>query len=67
MAGLTQVAFGLAFDRWLWGRELSPTHLLGTALVLAPTAWLLWNRALDQSTKPVRGIHGEHADTGSKG
>jgi drug/metabolite transporter (DMT)-like permease len=42
VAGLTQVAFGLAFDRWLWQRELTLVHLLGTALVIAPTAWLLW-------------------------
>jgi drug/metabolite transporter (DMT)-like permease len=65
VAGLTQVAFGLAFDRWLWGRELVPEHLLGTALVLAPTAWLLWNQALDKSTKLARGNPGDAGETAS--
>lgn len=39
--GLTQVVFGLAFDVLLWHRTLSPTSLAGSALVLAPTAWLI--------------------------
>lgn len=52
VAGLTQVAFGLAFDRWLWGRELTLVHLVGTALVIAPTAWLLWTRSLSVQDSP---------------
>jgi drug/metabolite transporter (DMT)-like permease len=39
--GLTQVVFGLAFDVLLWDRTLSPTSLAGSALVLAPAAWLI--------------------------
>jgi drug/metabolite transporter (DMT)-like permease len=39
--GLTQVVFGLGFDVLLWQRSLSPVLLAGTALVLAPTAWLI--------------------------
>lgn len=38
---LTQVVFGLGFDAALWQRTLSPASIAGTALVLAPTAWLL--------------------------
>jgi drug/metabolite transporter (DMT)-like permease len=39
--GLTQVVFGLAFDVLVWHRTLSLTALTGSALVLAPTVWLL--------------------------
>jgi drug/metabolite transporter (DMT)-like permease len=39
--GLTQVVFGLGFDAAVWQRALPPASLAGTALVLAPTAWLL--------------------------
>jgi drug/metabolite transporter (DMT)-like permease len=39
--GLTQVVFGMGFDVALWQRPLSPSALAGTALVLAPSAWLL--------------------------
>jgi len=38
---LTQVVFGLGFDVAVWHRTLPPAALAGTALVLAPTAWLL--------------------------
>ena len=39
--GLTQVVFGLALDVIVWQRSLSPASLVGTVLVLAPTAWLM--------------------------
>ncbi len=38
---LTQVVFGLAFDALFWQRDLPASSLAGTALVLAPTAWIL--------------------------
>jgi drug/metabolite transporter (DMT)-like permease len=38
---LTQVVFGMGFDVALWQRSFPMTSLVGTALVLAPTAWLL--------------------------
>jgi drug/metabolite transporter (DMT)-like permease len=41
VVGLTQVVFALAFDVLVWGRSLGPTTLLGMALVVAPTAWLM--------------------------
>lgn len=37
---LTQVLFGMLFDRILWGRTMPPLGLVGFCLVLAPTAWL---------------------------
>ncbi len=40
MVGLTQVVFGMGFDVAFWGRTMTPIALAGTALVLAPTAWL---------------------------
>lgn len=39
--GLSQVAFALGFDVLLWSRALTPLTLLGFALVLAPTGWIL--------------------------
>jgi drug/metabolite transporter (DMT)-like permease len=42
--GLTQVVFGLILDVLVWDRTLSLTALAGSALVLAPTAWLLARR-----------------------
>jgi drug/metabolite transporter (DMT)-like permease len=41
VVGLSQIVMGLGFDAWLWGREVNAVTLLGTALVIAPTAWLL--------------------------
>ncbi|QDV36137.1 DMT family transporter [Tautonia plasticadhaerens] len=38
--GLSQVAFGMIADVWIWGRVLTPLTLLGFALVLSPTALL---------------------------
>src|SRR5262249_38881507 len=43
--GLTQVVFGMGFDVLLWQRTLPPASLAGTALVLAPTAWLIRRRS----------------------
>ena len=39
--GLSQVAFAMAFDAAIWGRTMTATTLLGSCLVLAPTAWLM--------------------------
>jgi drug/metabolite transporter (DMT)-like permease len=38
---LTQVVFAVAFDVLLWRRDLPPASLLGSALILAPTAWVM--------------------------
>jgi drug/metabolite transporter (DMT)-like permease len=41
VVGLSQVVFALALDVLLFGYQANPTALVGMALVLAPTAWLL--------------------------
>ncbi|HUR54594.1 MAG TPA: DMT family transporter [Gemmataceae bacterium] len=41
VVGLSQIVFALAFDAWLWNRGVNAVALVGTALVIAPTAWLL--------------------------
>jgi drug/metabolite transporter (DMT)-like permease len=42
--GLTQIVFALGFDVFLFRHPLRPISLLGMALVLAPTAWLMLRR-----------------------
>ena len=41
VVGLAQVVFAMLFDRLLLGRELNAVSLIGTGLVLAPSAWLM--------------------------
>src|SRR5256885_1049267 len=48
VVGLTQIVFALAFDVWLWNRGVNASALVGTLLVIAPTAWLL--------TRPQKGV-----------
>ena len=43
--GLSQVVFGLGFDVLLWQRSMNPSALVGMALVVAPTAWLITHPA----------------------
>lgn len=44
VVGLTQIVFALAFGVWLFGHEVNAATLVGTLLVIAPTAWLLLQR-----------------------
>jgi len=44
VVGLIQVAFGMVCDVVFWGQSFSGMTLLGTALVVAPTAWVLLRR-----------------------
>jgi drug/metabolite transporter (DMT)-like permease len=44
VVGLTQIVFTLAFDTWFFGHPLNVVSLVGTALVIAPTAMLLFKR-----------------------
>ena len=44
VVGLTQIVFALGFDVLLFRHPLRPLSLLGMALVLAPTAWLMLRR-----------------------
>jgi drug/metabolite transporter (DMT)-like permease len=41
VVGLSQVAFGLVFDRLGWDRTPDAMLMLGIALIVAPVAWLL--------------------------
>lgn len=41
VVGLTQVVFVMAMCAWLFGRMPNGVALVGTVLVVAPTAWLL--------------------------
>jgi drug/metabolite transporter (DMT)-like permease len=41
VVGLTQIVFALAFGVWLFDHAVNGLTLLGTVLVIAPTAWLL--------------------------
>lgn len=58
VVGLSQIVMGLAFDAYLWGREVNAVALVGTALVIAPTAWLLVLEASWGTPVP------QHADEG---
>ncbi len=57
---LSQVAFAMGLDIWLWGRDLDAVTLAGFALVLGPTAWLTarggakhWLRTQEATAGPV--------------
>jgi drug/metabolite transporter (DMT)-like permease len=41
VVGLTQIVFALVFDVLLFNHPITAATLMGTALVIAPTAWLL--------------------------
>lgn len=41
VVGLMQIVIALGFDVWLWNRGVNAVTMLGTGLVIAPTAWLL--------------------------
>jgi drug/metabolite transporter (DMT)-like permease len=43
--GLTQIVFALSLDARPWRGELDAETLLGIALILVPTAWLMLSRA----------------------
>jgi drug/metabolite transporter (DMT)-like permease len=49
VVALTQILFGLVFDRLFWNRSLNWISLLGMVLVIVPTAWLILGGAPKQS------------------
>jgi len=57
VVGLTQIVFALAFDAFLFGHEVNEITLVGTALVIAPTAWLLTR---PRTVQPVTALHAEY-------
>lgn len=56
VVALTQVVFAMIFDALIWKRTFGPASLVGIALVMAPTAWLLLtprrSRGPDLSLRP---------------
>jgi drug/metabolite transporter (DMT)-like permease len=49
VVALTQILFGLVFDRVFWNRSLNAISLLGMLLVILPTAWLILGGMSKQS------------------
>ncbi len=54
VVGLTQIVFALAFGVWLFDHPVNKLTLLGTLLVIAPTAWLLTRPRGEKSSEPTR-------------
>ena len=46
VVGLTQVVFALLFDLLLWHRRFDALAILGIALIVAPSAWLMLHNPL---------------------
>lgn len=44
VVNLSQVGFGMLIDVLIWHHHFNWQTMLGTLLVVAPTAWLLWRR-----------------------
>lgn len=50
VVGLMQIVFALLFDLLLWHRRLDALVLLGIALVVVPSAWLMLHNPLRRQT-----------------
>jgi drug/metabolite transporter (DMT)-like permease len=53
VVGLMQVVFALLFDLLVWRRQFGPLSILGIALVVAPSAWLMLRSPLRRQTAAV--------------
>jgi drug/metabolite transporter (DMT)-like permease len=51
--GLTQIVMALGFDACLWDRQINGLAILGTLLVIAPTAWLMTRADSIDELEPV--------------
>jgi drug/metabolite transporter (DMT)-like permease len=49
VVALTQVGFGMIFDVLVWQHSFSTVTLVGMALVMAPTAWMLVSQGRPQA------------------
>ena len=45
VAALSQIGFAMIFDIVFWGRQITWPGVAGMALVVVPTAWLMWGEA----------------------
>ena len=55
VVGLMQIVFVMAMCAWAFDREVNSIALVGTALVIAPTAWLLTQSRAADDAKPGPG------------
>ncbi|HEX8281790.1 MAG TPA: DMT family transporter [Pyrinomonadaceae bacterium] len=53
VVGLMQIVFALVFDLLLWQRHFGPLVVLGIALVVAPSAWLMLRSPLRRQSAAV--------------
>jgi drug/metabolite transporter (DMT)-like permease len=53
VVGLMQIVFALAFDLLFWRRHFGPPVVLGIALVVAPSAWLMLRNPLRRQPAAV--------------
>jgi drug/metabolite transporter (DMT)-like permease len=53
VVGLTQIVFVMVMCVWVFDRSTNTEALIGTALVIAPTAWLLTRSRATSGTKPA--------------
>ncbi|HEX7957720.1 MAG TPA: DMT family transporter [Pyrinomonadaceae bacterium] len=53
VVGLMQIVFALAFDLFFWRRAFGPLVVLGIALVVAPSAWLMLRSPLRRQSAAV--------------
>jgi drug/metabolite transporter (DMT)-like permease len=51
VVSLTQIVFAMILDVLLWHQDFHPVTLLGIALVVAPTAWLMATKASEIASK----------------
>jgi drug/metabolite transporter (DMT)-like permease len=60
VVGLTQIVFVLAMSAWAFNRTVNGVALLGTVLVIAPTAWLLTQ---PKSTSELKSVSETETET----
>jgi drug/metabolite transporter (DMT)-like permease len=53
VVGLMQIVFALVFDLLFWRRAFGPLVMLGIALVIAPSAWLMLRSPLKRQAAAV--------------
>jgi drug/metabolite transporter (DMT)-like permease len=54
VVGLMQIVFALLFDLLLWKRQFGPFVVLGIALVVGPSAWLMLRSPLRRQSAAVQ-------------
>lgn len=52
VVGLMQIVFVMAMCAWIFNRDVNTVAIIGTALVIAPTAWLLTQSRASNDAKP---------------